>query len=220
MAGSETGTQAHETFAKERQFSTCRRHTLDCLVCVLRCSRCCSSGRHGARSSAVHGGNSTHLLGCHGLRFSTEDSARRLVCLYDSVGYVAVYNHWNAGLICAPCQDHDSSAVLDTPCHELLTSSREFAEVGLQGPYSRGACATHLGRHGWETRDVESPPLHILRCARASCQSVGRCATGVPDRPCADVARVISMNDSKIQSIGGSDCRTARGIHMDIIHGE
>lgn len=135
----------------------------------------------------------------------------RLVCLYDSVDYVAVYNHWNVGLISAPCQDHDSSAVLDTPCHELLTSSRESAEVGLQGPYSRGACTTHLGRHGWETREpaVAYPPL----CS-SSCQSVGRCATGTPDRPCTDVARVISMNDSKIQSIGGSDCRTARGIPM------
>jgi hypothetical protein len=44
VAGSETGTQAHETFAKERQFSTCRRSILDCLVCVLRLFEMLSSG--------------------------------------------------------------------------------------------------------------------------------------------------------------------------------
>ena len=72
VAGSETGTQAHEMFAKERQFSTCRRSILDCLaslVCVLRLFEMLSCGATGHAVARVRGGNSIHLLGCHGLRF-------------------------------------------------------------------------------------------------------------------------------------------------------
>lgn len=196
MAGSETGTQAHETFAKQRQLSTCRQPgllPLDCSFALRVCSRFFSPAPQ-THSSGLRRGKSTRLLGRHGLRFG-----RRQFGLTVRLSWfrrrVHSLERW---FDMCPCQNHDPIAVLgQTLPYALLTSSRE-SRVLLRTD-CKGLIAGGRARPTWDGTDGkhESPPLHILRCARAYCQSVGRCAAGV-HQPRTDVPRVISMADSQI----------------------